>query len=255
MRRRSRIHLSSKAKLITLAIVAVLLPTTVLSVIQYNSLVDLEGKTKVAVQENLRQTMQTLTRKVEDNLKALAKETLEPIGYEDVELGNLQKIEQHFASVKLAHPEIDQMFVFSYFIKGKEYALFHTPEGLRRMEMMQLDDKESADALAAYKAYNGARLSRTSMSWKSDFLFWQVPCCKENWSKTNSQYTQYLFHTLSCPDTEAVMGFAGFTLTPGYVREKYLPQMVPALMRDCDIDDKGSALALGILDESGGEVY
>jgi signal transduction histidine kinase len=255
MRRRSRRHLSSKAKLVTLAIVAVLLPTTVLSVIQYNSLVDLEGKTKVAVQENLRQTMQTLTRKVEDNLKGLAKETLEPVGYEDVEQSNIQKIEQHFASVKRDHPEIDQMFVFSYFVKGKEYALSYGPEGLRRVGFEQMEEKDNSDLYTAYKAYNGARLSRTSMTWRSDFLFWQVPCCKDNWSKTNSQYTQYLFHTLSCPDTDMAMGFAGFTLAPGYLREVFLPQIMPALMRDCEIDDKGSALALGILDESGGEVY
>jgi signal transduction histidine kinase len=238
--------------------VAVLLPTTILSVIQYNSLVDLEGKTKVAVQENLRQTMQTLTRKVEDNLKELAKDTLEPIGYEDLEQSKVQKIEQHFASVKQAHPELDQMFVFSYLVKGKEYALFYSPEGLRRVELAQLEDKDkledkyNADTMAAYRAYSGARLSRTSMSWKSDFLFWQG---KDNWSKSYAQYTQYLFHTLSCPDTDMVMGYAGFTLAPGYVTQEYLPQMMPALMRDCEIDDKESALALGILDESGGEVY
>jgi signal transduction histidine kinase len=251
MRRRSRFHLSSKAKLITLAIVAVLLPTTILSVIQYNSLVDLEGKTKVAVQENLRQTMQTLTRKVEDNLKELAKDTLEPIGYEDLEQDSLQKIEQHFAAVKRAHPEIDQMFVFSL-TKGKEYALFYTHDDLRRLDWIQLDHEDNAGALTALKAYNGARLSRTSMTWKNDFLFWQV---KDNWSKTDSQYTQYLFHTLSCPDTDTIMGAAGFTLAPGYVTEEYLPQMMPALMRDCEIDDKDSALALGILDEAGGEVF
>jgi signal transduction histidine kinase len=255
MQRRSRLHLSSKAKLITLAIVAVMLPTTILSVIQYNSLVDLEGKTKVAVQENLRQTMQTLTHKVEDNLKGLAKDTLEPIGYEDLEQNNVQKIEQHFATIKRAYPEIDQIFVVSTVVKGKEYALFYTPEGLRRVESMQLEEKENADVYTAWKAYNGARLSRTSMSWKSDYLFWQVSCCKDNWSKANVQYTQYLFHTLSCPDTDVAMGFAGFTLAPGYVQEKFLPQIMPALMRDCEIDDKDSALALGILDETGGEVY
>jgi signal transduction histidine kinase len=255
MQRRSRRHLSSKAKLITLAIVAVLLPSTVLSVIQYNSLVDLEGKTKVAVQENLRQTMQTLTRKVEDNLKNLAKETLEPIGYEDVEQGNLQKIEQQFTAIKQAHPEIDQMFVYSYFIKSKQYALFYTSDGLRRIDLMQLEEKEHADVYAAYRAHNGARLSRTSMAWKSDYLFWQVPCCKDNWSKTNYQYTQYIFRTLLCPGSADPMGFSGFTLTPNYVREKYLPQIVPALLAECDIDDKDSALALGIIDESGNEVY
>jgi signal transduction histidine kinase len=255
MRRRSRRHLSSKAKLITLAIVAVMLPTTVLSVIQYNSLVDLESKTKVAVQENLRQTMQTLTRKVEDNLKGLAKETLDPISYEDVEQNNLQKIEQHFTAIKQARPEIDHIFVFSFFIKDKEYVLFHNHEGLRRIDLMQLEQKENADAYMAYKAYNGARLSRTSMTWKSDFLFWQVPCCKDNWSKTSYQYTQYIFRTVFCPDSVEMMGYAGFTLTPNYMREQYLPQIVPALLAECDIDDKDSALALGIVDESGGEVY
>jgi signal transduction histidine kinase len=253
--RRSRRHLSSRAKLITLAIVAVMLPTTILSVIQYHSLVDHEGKTKVAVQENLRQTMQTLSRKIEDNLKGLAKDTLEPISYEDVEHGNLQKIEQHFAAIKQQHPEIDQMFVYSYFIKSKEYALFYTPEGLRRVDLMQLDEKEHADVLTAYRAHNAARVSRTSMTWKSDFLFWQVPCCKETWPKTNYQYTQYIFHTVLCPGSGDPMGFTGFTLKPNYVREEFLPQIVPALLAECDIDDKDSALALGVVDESGGEIY
>ena len=71
MRRWSRINLSSRTKLILLAVVALMLPTTILSIIQYRSLVDLEGKTKVAVQDNMRQTLQTVTHKVEDNLKSL----------------------------------------------------------------------------------------------------------------------------------------------------------------------------------------
>src|SRR6266700_249398 len=72
-------RLSAKTKLITFACVAVLTPTIVLSVVQYRSLVELEGKTKVAVQENLRQTLQQISRKVDWKFRKLAAENLESI--------------------------------------------------------------------------------------------------------------------------------------------------------------------------------
>ena len=75
-----------------LAFTAVLLPMAVLSVVQYRSLQDLEGKTRVAVEENLRQTLQSISRRAKERLEALAAETLKGIEAADVEQERLDRI-------------------------------------------------------------------------------------------------------------------------------------------------------------------
>src|SRR5215831_2093905 len=68
--------LSAKTRLIAFAAVAVLIPTTILSAIQCKSLVELEAKTKVAVQDNLRQTLQQVSRTLESRFRKLATQDL-----------------------------------------------------------------------------------------------------------------------------------------------------------------------------------
>src|SRR4029078_10978865 len=90
-----KISLSSRTKLILLAVVALMLPTTILSIIQYRSLVDLESKTKVAVQKTRPQTLQTINHKVEDNLKYLARKTLGSIARADLDPENFEKLARY----------------------------------------------------------------------------------------------------------------------------------------------------------------
>src|SRR5262249_1293014 len=114
MRKWPRVNLSSKTRLIAIVVIALLLPTVVLSVIQFRSLVDIEGKTKVAVQENMRQTLQTVSRKIEENMKGLARKNLSDITLADLEANNFQALERRFAAIKQEHPEIDNLFASSF---------------------------------------------------------------------------------------------------------------------------------------------
>jgi signal transduction histidine kinase len=254
MRRRMRLNLSSRSKLILLAVVALMLPTTILSIIQYRSLVDLEGKTKVAVQDNLRQTLQTITYKVQDNLKSLARTTLSPIEKDDLKPENFEKLDCHFASVKQEHPEIEHLFVF-YLCEpmDKNFALLYTPEGLKRIGWPQL--KENAEAYRALWSFDRAHETRISPEPKSEYLFWQTSCCQESPGKDGRQFQEYIFHTFPCFEGKDATAVAGLSLKPSYIQETYLPRMMPELLRGCDIDDRDSALALGIFDETGSEVY
>src|SRR3989440_11043844 len=70
----------SKRNLITFAAVAIVLPTGALAFMQYQSLVDLESKTRIAIEENLRQTLQSIARNAQGDMQALARETLAPLG-------------------------------------------------------------------------------------------------------------------------------------------------------------------------------
>jgi signal transduction histidine kinase len=248
-----KINLSSRTKLIVLAVVALMLPTTILSIIQYRSLVDLEGKTKVAVQDNLRQTLQTINHKVEDNLKNLAKKTLGQIGKADLQPENFEKLECYFAAVKLKHPEIENIFAFSLCEPmDKHYALFQTSDGLKRITWPQM--KENGEAYAAIWAFDSARKSRLSTESKSEYLFWQTPE-QESASKNGQPFQEFIFHTFPCTEGKDSIAFAGLSLKPSYIQETFLPKIIPELLRSCDIDDRDSALALGIFDETDNEVY
>ena len=72
--KRPLIRLSDRTKLIVFAAIAVMVPTTILTVIQYRSLVDLEDKTKVAVEDNLRETLMQISRKLDWRFKKLARQ-------------------------------------------------------------------------------------------------------------------------------------------------------------------------------------
>lgn len=253
MLRRWKINLSSRTKLIALAVVALMLPTTILSIIQYRSLVDLEGKTKVAVQDNLRQTLQTINHKVEDNLKYLARKTLGSIGRADLEPENFEKLDRYFTSVKLKHPEIENIFVFSLCEPmDKRFALFHTNDGLKRIGLSQI--KENVDAYMALWAFENAHATRISTDVKSEYLFWQTSS-QESVNKNGRQFQELIFYTLPCNDSKDSVACAGLSLKPSYIQETFLPKIIPELLRSCDIDDRDSALALGIFDETNNEVY
>ena len=58
---RLRFNSSNRTVLAVSLLIAVLLPVIILLVAQYRSLAGLEGKTRAAVQENLRQTLQSFT--------------------------------------------------------------------------------------------------------------------------------------------------------------------------------------------------
>ena len=253
MRKWPKVNLSSKTRLIAIAVVALLLPTVVLSVVQFRSLVDLEDKTKVAVQENMRQTLQTFSRKVEENLKGLARKSLADIRITDLEPDSFECLQSRFAAIKQEHPEIDTLFVFSY-CKPKDefYSLFYSEGALRRLDWPAI--AANPNAMAAYKAFNSASASRTP-DIKGDYLFWQTSCCKDSPNKDGSKFQEFVFRPLLCCEPKDCISYSGLSLNPSYIADTYLPQMMPALLRSCDIDDKDSALALGIFDETGDEVF
>jgi len=246
-----KLNLSPGAKLIALAIVAVMLPTTVLSVIQYRSLVDLEAKTKVAVQENLRQTLHSVSRKVKEKFKALAREALGPIDMRDVERGDCEKIERHFATIRELHPEIDRLFAVSY-CSTPYYALLFTPEGAIRLEESKF--KDSIDYQRIYSSWKRAYLSRASMNLKQDFIFDYAPRAVVP-GKATYQPQAYIFQPLFKPGNDDPFGFAGIALCPVYVREHLFPEVIPQLLSNPDIGVKNSEVALGILDENNKEIY
>ena len=110
--------LSLRQKLVILTSVGVLLPIFVLTYLQYQSLIELENKTKGAFKDNLRQEITIVEQRMRQRLQDVAAQTLNPIGSmhlqsRSVPEDDAKAIEKYFADVKRSHPEIEEIFVFA----------------------------------------------------------------------------------------------------------------------------------------------
>jgi len=115
--------LSLRQKLVILTSVGVLLPIFVLTYLQYQSLTELENKTKGAFKDNLRQGLTIVERQMKQRLVEVATQTVTPVSTIDLSsAGAAAELEKHFANVKRAQPEIEKIFAFRY--RGDKQATY-----------------------------------------------------------------------------------------------------------------------------------
>ncbi len=95
-----RTNSSHRTGLIVLALLAVLVPALLFSIVQYRSLADLERKTRVAVHDNLRQTLEGVSRETTKRLEAIAADSLNPIEASAAEQEKLSDIELRLITIK-----------------------------------------------------------------------------------------------------------------------------------------------------------
>src|SRR5262245_39243605 len=104
--------MSSRAKLIALTVVAVLLPTTVMSVIQYRSLHELQEQTKMAAQENLRQAASGLASRTAEYFHEIGLKTLSGFRYDKTSAEDwTSRMEETFRRTLESAPEIGRVFM------------------------------------------------------------------------------------------------------------------------------------------------
>src|ERR1044071_4847248 len=112
--------LSLRKKLAVLASVGVFLPILILTYLQYQSLAELQNKTKGAFKDNLRQGLTNVEHQMTQRLEDVATQTLNPIDSSHLSsAGAAEELEKYFADVKRSHPEIEEIFAFAY-ADGKE---------------------------------------------------------------------------------------------------------------------------------------
>lgn len=239
---------SSRRRFVAFAIAAVMLPAAVLWIMQYRSLVDLQGKTKVAVQEDLRQKLRTVAHKVEESLKSLARESLGSVKGKDLE--NPDKIELQLSNVRQSHPEVDRLFVISNCsCKPKNFALICTPDGFRRIDHSEFD--RDPDVRNVLESYKGANLLRSGTESARDFLFWQDLCLPSQVT-AGYQFQSYVFYPLFDSETGDPFGFSALTLRPDYIQDKFLPQVLSAMLERETLD---SDSAVAVRDQNNRELY
>lgn len=235
-------------RLIMLALVAVLAPTVALSFIQYRSLVELEAKTKAATQENLRRALDGIARRAEEHFRSLAEEVLKPVAARNLSPHNPDPVARHFAEFRQKRPEIDRLFVVAHCpSRADNFALIDVAGAMRRIEHDQFqNEREVAHAL---KAFQSANMLRGATGQKKDVLFWQDACDCD--SSTTHEPQSYVFVPLGDANGREQPGFVGLTVSSSYLKDRFFPRFIPALLSPLG----GADLGLAVLDEKKSELY
>jgi signal transduction histidine kinase len=251
---RWNMNLSSGARLISIAAVAVLFPVIVMSVVQYRSLMDLQRKTKSAAQDNLRQCLQSIARGVRDDFQVLAKQSFTQFEPKDLSPDNLDQIEARLAVTNQSHPEIDFLFVVSHCsCRGKRFALFYGQEVVRRIDDSQfITSPEVTQIVEEYDRASAARLPSES---KQASFFGQSACSIFP-DRRPGQLPLYVFYPLfSGAEEEAPYGFAGLALDQRFIQDSFLPKTIPEFLSGPASSAPDSELALAVFDGTNRRIY
>ena len=248
--------LSLRQKLTVLASVGVLLPLLVLTYLQYQSLAELEEKTKGAFKDNLRQGLTIVEHKMKQRLEEIAVQTLEPVGRVSISPSAAAKgaaderaaeqLEKYFADVKRSHPGIEEIFVFFYSgdqQKTSTHAFLYSDKFVKTRQA-ELTPTQSHVLLQFEKS----RISQNFLDGNRKYLFAQHPCVTCPQSSHMRQGT-YLFYQLNDSSKEP-SGFAGVLLNERFVRDGLIARSIGEAAPSHTSSTSPLAFAITISDEN-----
>jgi signal transduction histidine kinase len=284
-----RLHIDSSrwtwVKLTAIALIAILLPTLLLSLIQYRSLNELQKKTKAAVSENLRLTLQKFSAKVKERLEDYAAELVAEIPAEELKQKNTDLLSSRFISIRERHKEIDSGFiqvyrpsqanVFSYlrdangsgYWTGGHYISnavttcinYYFTEGyvtqkalnkktrayVGEAECLQDLSKKLSSVVVVTPLFQGEELKK----------YYACPPCYCN------QHDKPFDKPGKCPECDMTLvetrefGFAGLTLSFDYITRVIIPDVFAEMMSRREEIENQDKLALMLFDENGKMLY
>jgi signal transduction histidine kinase len=206
--------LSLRKKLAILVSVGVFLPLLVLTYMQYQSLAELQNKTKGAFKDNLRQGLTFVERQMEQRLEDVAVQTFNPI--DSIHLsstGAAEELEQYFADVKRSHSEIEEIFVFAY-SDGKgtnNYAYMYSDKFVKTPQTGFTPVQSNILTL-----FNNARAAQSFLDGNRNYLFLahSCPTCPPS-----MRQRAYLFYPLKDLTRGEQSGFAGVLFNESFVSD------------------------------------
>ncbi|MEW6127811.1 MAG: ATP-binding protein [Acidobacteriota bacterium] len=272
-------------KLTTIAITAILLPTILISLIQYRSLNELQKKTKAAVSENLRQTLQRFTKRVKEKLEDYAVTLAKQIPPEELKQQNWEQLDKRFIALLETHKEIDNLFAQIYRpSQTNAFSVLHTTNGsgywigghfvsnsatgcinryftegfatqkalnsktrayVAEAECLQSTPRKPSSVVLVAPLFDGTELKK----------YYACPPCYCN------QHDKPFDKPGHCPECGMTLletreyGFAGLTVNFSYLTDIIFPEVVAEMKRDSDEVEKEYELALMLFDENGKALY
>jgi signal transduction histidine kinase len=250
------------AKLTALALVAILLPTILLSLIQYRSLSELQQKTKAAVRDNLRQTLQTFSARVRAKLEDYAVQVTSAIPGDELRQNNLDLLGKRFIAIKEARKEIESLFVQVYRpSQSNAFSIARAPEGARHWKGGTYISNPGTICVNRY--FNEGFATQKALNPKIHSFVGEAECLEEAVKKlpsvavitplfegeqlktfyacppcSCSQHDKPFDEPGKCPECQMTLvetkefGFAALTLDFNYLTEKIFPEVVAEMMND-----------------------
>jgi signal transduction histidine kinase len=273
------------AKITAIALVAILLPTLLLSLIQYRSLIELQQKTKAAVRDSLRQTLQSFSAKVRIKLEDYAAEVMAAIPADELRQDKLDHLDKRFFATRQANREIEAMFAQVYQpSQNNAFSILRSSMGSAQWKGGAYIsnpgticiNKFFREGFATQKAFNPKIRSfvgeaecmegivkNTSLVEVMTPLFeggevkafYACPPC------SCSQHDKTFDKPGKCPECAMTMvetqefGFAGLAIDFNYLTEKIFPQVLAEMRSDADEIDREYEIALMLFDENGHQLY
>jgi signal transduction histidine kinase len=239
--------LRSGTKLIISASAAALLSAVFLGVMQYRSLVSIRDQTKDAIEENLRETLQSMGNvvgaAVDADAQNLAAQVLSPLESVQFSRQNGREVEAELAAIMRAHREADRVFIFDFATRPPN-AYFRSPSGTRQVGMYQWG--MNPEIHRAIESHNEAEYSLPTRASRQNIFTRQESC---NSSNKGCKSVLYVF----CGFANG--NFAGMVLDPKYVREKFLSGLLPELVGSSKHNGSRLGLVVGVLDQSHNQIY
>ena len=235
--------------------VAVLVPTTILSVVQYRSLVELEDKTKVAVEENLRQTLLQISRKLDGKFRKLAADNLYIIDPKMVIHNSCSQNAEYLSAIKKQQPYSDEVFAVSNSKcsgSNKEMVIVAC-----NVKVEAYDDPYEADknpeVMRISKYFRGAQLMQDHSEMARGPMFYQ-DAMSAGIPNSGGGDQVYSFLPLATP-SDPFCGFIGMSYSKTYIKKKFLPAAIEETIKGPELGMNSLDLDLVILDENHEPIY
>jgi len=219
-----------------LAIGVLLLPTMALVARQYWQSRELLNNTQVAVKENLRETLLSVSKKAEAQIVGLSDQAFQPVSKALLSATDKSNLEEHFRVFTDSHPEVAELSVVPTCVVAGQHPPTHFFSKGKWLEVPATDQK-AREVLAAFSSAQAAAVPEPE---RRNFVFWQQSC--------TCQKRPPIFIFRSTPD-----GFLGMALDFEFVQQHYLAK----LLRD-SVDSKAAGnigpLVISVLGEDRKEI-
>jgi signal transduction histidine kinase len=260
----SRLHTDASkwtwAKITAIALVAILLPTILLSLIQYRSLTELQQKTKAAVRDNLRQTLQTFSARVRTKLEDYGAQVTSAIPVDELRQNKVDLLGKRFIAIKETRKEIESLFVQVYRpSQTNAFSIARAPEGVWHWIGGNYISNPGTSCVKRY--FNEGFATQKALNPKIHSFVGEAECLEDSGKKlpsvavitplfegeelkkfyacppcTCSQHDKPFDKPGKCPECEMALvetqefGFAALTLDFNYVTEKIFPEVAAEMM-------------------------
>ena len=122
---------TTQMRVLVLSVVSVVVCATVLGVLQYRSLVQLEIRTRITFQDDLVRSAQAIAGDLEGEVRSVGAAVLSSFQTEDSNR-DFQDLARRFQDVQRRQPEIDEVFLFALDGPSGTSAVFSTRDGADR---------------------------------------------------------------------------------------------------------------------------